>query len=420
MDQNYINIDIANKLRERRAEIDVNNLSMNILSSTHKNEDGKLNKNNGLDLCGKIAGICYAKDSFEKLKNEPKEVTDKRIKLTLNMGHHSVYDHVYISLDIKGIPKIIAMIINNEKQYVTSEKSARYTPVVRSENSIITKEEETLYNKWMEIFKRIIKEEYGSIHNESKIEKLAQENSRSMITVFLPTQMIYSSTLRQLNYMASWMLKYIEKANLDNDFELKLSLYMETFINELDRLNILIPELMKNEKNRELSLFAKNISDREEYFGDIYCTTYEASFVYLAQAQRHRTINYEFDFLKDDKYFIPPILKKDDKLVEEWVSDMKSIDSVIPQGKMISINERGTYENFILKAKERICSAAQLEIMLKTREILEKYEQALKLKNHQLKNEILNYMNGARCTFPDYRCLSNCKFKEGINLKRRI
>ena len=56
----------------------------------------------------------------------------------------------------------------------TSEKSGRYTPVIRTEGSIITEKEEELYNKWVEIFKIKIKNEYGNVFNDFKIQSLAQ------------------------------------------------------------------------------------------------------------------------------------------------------------------------------------------------------------------------------------------------------
>ena len=61
------------------------------------------------------------------------------------------------------------MIINNEKQYTTSDKSARYTKIVRTDNSIITSKEEEIYNKWNSILVPIIKDKYGNIFNDSKI-----------------------------------------------------------------------------------------------------------------------------------------------------------------------------------------------------------------------------------------------------------
>ena len=55
------------------------------------------------------------------------------------------------------------MIINNEKEYTTSEKSARYTKIIVDEDSIITPKEQLLYNNWLEIFKMKIKEQYGDL-----------------------------------------------------------------------------------------------------------------------------------------------------------------------------------------------------------------------------------------------------------------
>ena len=395
-------------------------IKIEILPNLFLNEDGTFNKNDAMNLSGKIAGVCYDKEGFNNLKNEPKEKTIKRINLTLNNGHHSVYDHIMINLNIQNIPKILAMVLNNEKQYTTSEKSARYTPVVKSNNSVITDREEFLYNKWLNIFNIKIKEEYSNIYNDSKIKKLSLENARYLVTVFMPTQMIYSTTLRQINYISSWMREYIKNVNLDNSFEIKLANSMQDFINELERLNVLDDKLMINEKFRKLSLFGKNLENKKDYFGSVYSCLYKGTFSQLAQAQRHRTINYQMQFLNNKEYFVPPILLDDQKLVDEWLNDINSISDVIPQGQLILISEEGPYDNFILKCKERLCSSAQLVIMSQTKKTLLKYKDELENSNDYLFNDIKQYTNGARCTFPDFHCLSDCKFAEGKKLSRKI
>ena len=58
--------------------------------------------------------------------SEPIEKTRKREGMIKASGHHSPFDHVNIMLELDQIPKIIAMYLNNEKMYTTSEKSARY------------------------------------------------------------------------------------------------------------------------------------------------------------------------------------------------------------------------------------------------------------------------------------------------------
>ncbi len=397
------------------------NIEIELLPNQFLNSNGTFNKKSALNLCGKIAGICYDKEGFNHLKDEQEEKTKRRIDMTLNNGHHSVYDHIFLNLNIHNIPKILAMVLNNEKEYTTSEKSARYTKIIRNDNSVITEDEEYLYNKWCTIFEKEIKKQYKDIFPDNKIKKLAQENARYLVTVFMPTEMIYTTSLRQINYIASWMLNFI-KYNNKTEFEISLCNYMKNFVEKLDRLNILEYRLMTNDKHRKLSLFGENLEKSEEYFGNVYNTTYKASFAYLAQAHRHRTIDYQMEITKDKNFFIPPILLENKTLLDEWLNDINKISdkNIISQGRLILINECGKYEDFILKCKERLCTCAQLEIMLKTKEILEKYKNELENANNPLKDDIIKYSRGARCTFPDFDCKSDCKFNESKILIRKI
>lgn len=390
-----------------------------ILQNFFLKEDGTFDLENALLFSGRIAGVCYDKEGFEHLEKEDISNTQKRINNTLENDHHSVYDHIMINFNIVGIPKILAMVLNNEHQYTTSEKSARYTDVTYKNGSILTEREVTLYNKWNERFKELIKENYPDFTN-FKIKTLAQENARYLITVFVPTEMVYSTTLRQINYIASIMQKYIEEHNESNDYlEKNLSLCMQDFIKELDRLNVLDKRLMHNSKNRNISLFGKDLEKREEIFSHIYSVNYEASYASLAQAQRHRTLFYQMERMDEKKYFVPPILNKKEEYIKEWTQDIKSVSNIVPQGEIILINETGTYDNFILKTKERLCTAAQLEVMKATRDTLLKYKDALEKNDNYLKEDIKKYVKGARCTF-GYNCTKKCNFKEGITLEREI
>ena len=237
----------------------------------------------------------------------------------------------------------------------------------------------------------------------------------------MPTQMIYSTSLRQINYIASWMLEYINTyEKMPSDFESKLISSMKEFINELNKLNVLIPQLMQNDKHRTLSLFGHSLNDKEEYFGDVYSTTYKGTFAQLAQAHRHRTLDYQMELLDKKEYFVPPIITDDQMLVDEWFGDMQTVKGVTPQGELVIINEVGKYDDFILKCKERLCSASQLEVMQQTRKTLLKYKKALEIANSSLAQDIEKYSHGARCTFPDFNCPASCNFKEGITLVRKI
>lgn len=400
--------------------MDENNLKITLLPSIFVDNNGKFILNKALNHSGKIAGVCYNREGYEALENEEETKTKRRINLTINNGHHSVYDHVSISFNMQNIPKIMAMIINNEKQYTTSEKSARYTKVEKK-GSFITDKEVELYNKWLDIFKSKIEEKYGMIFDSKKQEKLAQENARYLVTVFMPTQMIYTTSLRQINYIAVALDKYKNSLDFSKEFDGRLFYQIEEFNKKLKEVNVLDDRLMQNEKNRNISLFGNNIELNNDYFDDIYKTSYEGTFAQLAQAQRHRTINYQMERKENKTYFVPPIIEDNKVLVDEWLNDINSVAKFIPQGEEIRISEVGTYDNFILKCKERLCSAAQLEINNQTKNTLTKYKEALENSNNRnLSEDIKKYTKGARCTFPDYECGMDCNFSEAKTLKRKI
>jgi len=259
-------------------------MDIKVIAST---KVGEITTKEDLELFGgRSAGICYMNGSFDDLLSEDKDKTRRRIKQTKSGGHHSVYEHGSFSLYIDGVPKIIAMILNNEKQYTTSEKSARYTKMT------INPKEQVLYTKWVDIFKnkitKMYAKEYPTFFTESRIEKLAQENARYLTSVFTPTSLIYTTNYRQFNYIVSFLDKFISKED-KNDFETRLSKEVEEFVTKLKELPYYDEDLAQNEKCRSISLISDG-RKTEEYFGDVYSTTYNASFAELAQSQRHRTI----------------------------------------------------------------------------------------------------------------------------------
>lgn len=365
-------------------------------------------KEEAMDFSGKEAGICYLPDDLDLLLNEDKEKTHKRANGTLRSGHHSVFGHPTYNLTLEGIPKILAMILNNEKMYNTSEKSARYTKMTPS------KQEKDLYEKWIELYKNEIKKEYPEF-DEKRVQKLAQENARYLISIFTPaTVMGYTVNFGQLNYIIHWFKDYINNEE-ENSFSRKLKPVLQEFLNEIPDLEV--EELNSDLKKRKLSLFAQR-KNREEEFGENYSTTYLASFAQLAQAQRHRTLWYEMTLLETPKYYVPPIIRGKD-LEKEWITDISSLEDFYPQGMLVQVNERGTLENFILKCTERLCGAAQLEIMEQTEETLKKYLEATKNKL-EIYNELLPYSKGARCTFPGWKCSSPCIFGGKNAMNRKI
>lgn len=364
-----------------------------------------LPKEDAVDFSGKSAGICYLPDTVETLFAEASEKTQKRANGNIKSGHHSVFGHPTYNLCFEGIPKILAMILNNEKAYNTSEKSARYTHMEPSP------EEKELYEKWIKIFKEQILLKYPNFEDKRAL-KLAQENARYLISVFTPaTVMEYTVNFGQLNYIINWAKDYIEKGGND-DFSIKLKETLTDFLKAMPDLEV--EGLNSRIKNRSFSLFAQRKSRNEE-FGENYSTTYLASFAQLAQAQRHRTLAYEMTLLDESQYYVPPIIKNTE-LEQEWLKDISSLEKFFPQGMLVQVNERGTIENFVLKCMERLCGAAQLEIMEQTKVTMEKYLEATK-NNPELYNYLLPYSKGARCTFPNWKCNSPCIFggKDAMN-----
>ena len=173
-----------------------------------------------------------------------------------------------------------------------------------------------------------------------------------------------------------------------------------------------------------------------EIYDYAYQTTYKCSFPALADLQRHRSLDYFIDsksledFISGEcrRYFIPEIIKDDRKLVDEWLLDLakKSVDD-IPQGALITTCESGNFETFMLRAKERICTCAQRDVMNIVRNKTIDYANALKKKVEETNSE--NYKNlydkilpdtkGARC-MAGYKCATPCGFGEGITCTRKI
>jgi len=388
-------------------------MKIDIVASTHPNFIAS--KEEFDNLGGHSAGVCYMPGNYEDILNEPCEKTERRIKQTKDSFHHSVYDHSSLSLSISDIPKALAMLLNNEKMYSTSEKSARYT-------KMILKEEQELYDKWLEIYKKLIKEKYQNkfplFFTDSKIEKLAQENARYLISVFTPTSMIYTTTYRQLNLIYAFLKSEIGREN-QSIFFTELVPAMNDFCSAIEKCNYIDDKLSQNDKNREQS-FLKQGYTPEEHFGDVYATTYKGSFAQLAQAQRHRTLSYNISLLDTNEFYIPPIIRESKSLTQEWENDCEKQAHIFPQGMLVNISEYGKFDDFVLKMLERKCTFAQLEINQQTNETLKKYVNELKASNHPRATELEQYTKGSRCTFPNYTCKTPCGFKDGVTEEREI
>lgn len=384
---------------------------MNITVIATTSTEQMMTREQALNFGGKAAGVCYMANSLFDIMSEDPIKTKKRIERTLYSGHHSVYEHAYFSVYLEGIPKILAMILNNERAYVTSEKSARYTKMQTAGK------EAELYEKWIDIFKQVIQEQYANIP-ESKVNSLAKENARYLISVFTPsTNMVYTTSLRQWNYILHWCADYIDNQPENTPFVVKVKCVLREFVKQMSWIYVRALDIKP--RTKKLSLFAAKKPHKEQ-FGECYCTTYMGSFAQLAQAQRHRTISYQMflDEKATPKYYVPPIIEGT-KYKKQWLEDIGQLSDNYPQGRLISICERGLYENFILKCEERLCGQAQLEIMNQTYATLKDYLMNLARNcDMAIYNELRPYAEGTRCNLPNWVCKEPCSFgKKAIQRK---
>ena len=313
-----------------------------------------------LAFCGKQAGICYMKESY--FDSVISEKAMERFRNTLELGHHSIADHVKITAYLENVPKTTAMILNSLQDYCTSEKSGRYTRL----NPGDAREQE-LYEKWTDRFRIEIARKYPDLDGKLR-EKLSMENARYMLSVFTPVSMSYTTSLRQWNYIADWIQRFREDHSGGNTFFQTVSDGLGPILEGIR--SSLHVEGLRDIKNRGLSFFR----DEEEYrsrtqiLGDVYQVKYRGSFVQLAQAQRHRTLRYQMCFDGHaNEFYVPPLLRGTD-LEDEWLQDLESVSDRFPQATRVGIIESGHASDFELKAAERLCGRAQLEIMNQTLE----------------------------------------------------
>lgn len=383
-------------------------MKANLIAFTKVNTPNEnFDLNAALDFCAKMAGICYSQEGFSKLENEDPEATAKRLTRVLTSGHHSVFDHFKLTFELCNIPKIISMLLNNEKDYATSEKSARYTHFKE-----LPSPQGELYEKWCEKLTPIIRDMYPNLLKpkakdpEFQIKKLAQENARYFVSIFEPqTIMGYTVSLRQLNYLIYMFKDYVKNAE-KNNFNDKLIPYINEFIKLFD--DYVVEGLIPGGKNRRLSLFGeKEYFNIPDMFSYVYQTSYEASFSCVAQVQRHRTEPIFIYVLDEFKFYVPEIIKDDEALVSEWLQDADSLNDTFPQGTLVKVVQTGNIDTLILKGLERACGAAQLETMKHTVDILNKATEV-----SDFSSKIIEKTNNstARCKFTGYKCSTPCIF----------
>lgn len=313
---------------------------------------------------GAEAGICYMSKPYFDSYVTDKDKALARFSTVAKTGHHSIAGHAQVALLLDGVPKILAMFLNNLTDYETSEKSGRYT-VMTGNTSLETE----AYEKWCGIMKDLIQDEYDTKIDDRTCDKLAKENARYFLSVFTPTTMGYTTSLRQWNYIYDWAIRYTNRTDLpDNFFFNSLKTVFKEFAELLKPL-IYVEELREFKNRDGFDMINSDISsDIDFQFGKMYHIGYTGSFAEFAQAQRHRTLFYNMQFDGISQSFYVPELVKKAGLTTEWLDDMHSVAEYIPTGTFVFIEESGDIEKFFLKSLERNCGRAQLEIMQQTLE----------------------------------------------------
>ena len=404
-------------------------MSLSVTPILAPNELHILTKREALIVCGRFLGMCYEKDNFDKIMKEDEEKSLKRAMMCIKSGHHSGFEHVKYTFEILNISKTLAMILNNQGIYSTSEKSARYT-VLSFENE----QEKELREKWQKIFYDILCEKYYDIFYrfyakpnaevdkiqrmiETAITKKAQENSRLITSPFAKTKMIYTINFRQLSYLRYEMKQFIANA-MDTPFHVRIKNEMKEFLNCTEEFGMEEEGLNPGNKGITLPFFETTESKNEEY-GENYSFNYYASYATFAQLQRHRTCHYTMKIPEEKKYFIPAFIEDNEELVEEWITDCENMttEESFPQATLVLVNERGRYEDFVLKCYERLCGAAQYEVAMITKKQLDDYLENVTSENAYRALSAIH--SGARCTF-GFKCSSPCIFGAKNALERKF
>lgn len=399
----------------------------NVIASTKEGYDASVDEM--YILGGKIAGECYLKGEYSDPKVSGNEAGKKRADNTAKNGHHSVFDHPVKTLELTGIPKILAMALNSLGMYTTSEKSGRYTEMTPD-----TPEEQYIYAKWVLKFSDIIASKHPEMsESRGEIEKLAQENARYAISIFTPTKLIYTASLRQWNYTEEWLKNLADKLGNTEISSESVRFNWRLRNSALELANVIGQHTKREEihdiKGRKLDFLAYQVDSSTseidtEYYGDTYTAIYEGSWVQLAQSERHRVSRHTMRFNGvSNKFYTPPIIRGT-KYEEEWLADLKSVADCIPQGTLVHIVERGYTEDFVLKMHERLCGRAQIEIMEQTVNTLKKMVVSNNISN-KIKQELLKYINKdtgevlTRCA-AEFKCNEGCRWGAQKGLKRDI
>ena len=397
-------------------------------------------------ISGKSAGMCYCNDNFNKILDN-NDGAKTRFRRVVSTHHHSIAEHAHIEVVITGISKVLAMILNNQQCYATSEKSGRYTQMTGN-----TKVEQQYYNKWYKIlFDELMKTDLiisQKDAGEKMADKLAKENARYLLGIFSPiVSMCYTCSLMQWTYIAQWMKEAIEEMKKDTTtshqmYIKNLSREFQEFSECIEKNGLYIPELV-NRKNRKIDTFIDMYhiynADMEypnrykvgvQSTDEVIVAWFQASFASLAQLQRHRTTKFymtvcsEIGSISDTRFhedqrssFVPELLQSNRRM--DWICDRSEILSadnniVLLIGDRIACKMITTFDNFKSIMMERCCGRAQFETMGVVNQIHEAVFRSSELYREFCADNRLPQRGVTKCMMQ--KCAEPCIFiKDGLH-----
>ncbi len=412
--------------------------------------DGKIDLKQAFRYAGIKAAWCFKDGDAtpEIIRNMPEEDLVGRGVRTFLSDHGTPSEHQGVSVEITGIPKLLCMILNNEKQESADERSLRYTTVKPSE--YISEIEVDLYNKWYQKFYEVLWDNYSDFflktvvdakteaEREKKAKKaagrIAQENARNFVSVMTPTSISYTAPLYQWQRIYR-MLEMMVK-NPKTCLEQMAVPYAKDLMKQLVDLRIvfsvkdaaqLYPKVLedvkdgreilyKHNKQIGLSLFAVNNPftglDKPNDFGAEINYNFVCSIASFAQRHRHRTSDFEERELSEYSFVTPQFIKGT-PLEIEYAKDMMLVKGLFPQGQNIEGNLVSSVKKVIQYiGKERACDRAQWETEdFFVNDLLPKIVDGLEERpEYQQEKDYIKryYLGKCRCQYPDYNCPTPC------------
>lgn len=419
--------------------------------------DGKIDLKQAFMYSGIKAAWCFKKgDTTPELIRELSEedLVRRGVETFLN-DHGTPNEQQAISVEITGIPKLMCMILNNEKQCAADERSLRYTTVQESE--YISELEVDLYNKWLKNFFDVLWFDYrdffmskakGETPEEREAnariaaKKIAQENARNFVSILTPTSISYTAPMYQWQRIYRMLEMMVQ--NPKTRLEQMAVPYAKDLMQQLIDLRVVFtvkdviqvyPSLLtsieddrevlyKHNKHRGLSLFSTNNQftglDKPNDFGAAINYNFVGSVSSFAQKHRHRSSMWEMREMEEYSFVTPPFIQGK-PLETEYKKDMMLVKCVFPQGQNVEGNLISSVKNIIdYIGKERACDRAQWETEeFFVNELLPKVVEGLADRPEYAKEKALienYYLFKRRCQFPDFDCPSPCNHKNGKRL----